>query len=91
MNGLDEDLRVQLEEFDIRTFRELVERARIIEGAKKRKTRAPKKKVFVFGKRTNEGSSFGHQAKRFKTTGNFRGSSSKKKDTTKTVSCWKCK
>ena len=69
LNGLDEELRIRLEEFDIRTFHQLVERARIIEGAKKRKARVPEKKTFVFGKKPFEASSSGYNPKRFKSAG----------------------
>ena len=51
LRGLDEDLRMRLEEFDICTFCELVERARIVNGAKKRKNQTLERKAFVFRKR----------------------------------------
>src|SRR5262249_42196131 len=57
LSGLDEDMRMKLEEFDIRTFRELMERARIVEGAKKRKTRTIEKTTPVFERRFQGGTS----------------------------------
>src|SRR5262249_49729881 len=89
LRGLDEDLRIRLEEFDLRTFRELVERARIIDGARKRKNPTPEKKTFMFRKRQYDGPSSNFQQKKFKFSHNFRGGAHKKKDASKSVICWK--
>src|SRR5262249_21192978 len=91
LRGLDEDLRIRLEEFDLRTYRELIERARIMDGARRRKNPTPEKKTLVFRKRQYYGPSSSFHQKSFKPSNNFRGGTNKKKDGSKTVICWKCK
>src|SRR5262249_31970215 len=90
LRGLDEDLRIRLEEFDLRTYRELIERAQIVDGARRRRNPTPEKKPFVYRKRQYDGPSSSFTQKKFKPSNNFRGGNNKKDDS-KTVICWKCK
>ena len=83
LGGLDEDLRCQLEEFEVTTYQAFVEKARVLENANKKKS-APK--LAVFNKRSFDESK---PSQKFKKS-NFRVSFDKKGKERQDVTCWKC-
>src|SRR5262249_55225759 len=58
---------------------------------RRRKNPTPKRKTFVFKKRQYDGPSSNFLQKKFRSSNNFRGGAYKKRDSSKTVICWKCK
>src|SRR5262249_50541720 len=90
MAGLEPHFQRRFAEFEIVDFAALVEKARIIERARKYEVERYKKRGQTLGKRTHEniGTSFvPKKGKFFKTAGNMKSGMVKKG----TVICWRCK
>ena len=84
LGGLDDDLRCRLEEFEVTTYQALVEKARVLENARKKKF-VPR--TNTFGKRPYDNAGFNQRFKKPL----FQGFSSSKGKGRQDVRCWKCK